>query len=128
MATKSLRLIILTSAGALLDVPDVTWVQARLADGGGLGVYPGHAPLLAETQTAALRYGVAGKERQTERLEAGILRVTPGHVLLLTGGAPSEGAVNASAPDAPPAFDRLAAALLAAGQLDPLLEWEPDES
>jgi len=124
VAVKRLRLTVLTPAGPLLDVSDVAWVQARLADGGGLGVYPGHAPLLAETQTAALRYGVAGKELQTERLAAGVLRVTPDRVWLLTGGATSTGTVDARAPDAPQSFERLAAALLAAEQLVPLVEWD----
>lgn len=86
MTANPLRLTVLTPAGPLLDVSDVAWVQAQLADGGGLGIYPQHTPLLAETQTAPLRYVVAGQERQTERLEAGILRVSEGQVLLLTGG------------------------------------------
>ncbi|HNT78151.1 MAG TPA: hypothetical protein PKH77_24320 [Anaerolineae bacterium] len=86
MAAKPLRLTVLTPNGLLLDETEVAWVQAQLADGGGLGIYPGHAPLLAETEAAALRYAVAGKERQTERLEAGILRVNGGEVRLLTSG------------------------------------------
>jgi hypothetical protein len=48
----SLRLIVTTPAETILDVPDVRWVQARLADGGGIGIWPGHAPLLAETVAA----------------------------------------------------------------------------
>ena len=48
--------MVLTPIKTLLDVEGVAWVQVRLADGGGIGIYPGHAPLLAETVTAPLRY------------------------------------------------------------------------
>lgn len=86
MADRRLRLTVLTPAGALLDVDDAAWVQVPLADGGSVGIYPGHAPLLAETRRAPLRYAAAGEERRTEELEAGILQVTGHRVLLLTGG------------------------------------------
>ncbi len=87
MADKRLRLTVLTPAGVLLDVADAAWVQVPLADGGSVGIYPGHAPLLAATRRAALRYATAMGEHRTEEFEAGILQVTGQQVLLLTGGA-----------------------------------------
>ena len=71
---ESFHLTVLTPAEALLDVEEVAWVQARLADGGGIGIYPGHAPLLAETVAAPLRYADASGEHKID-LSAGILQV-----------------------------------------------------
>ena len=120
MADKRLHLAVLTPAGALLDVADVAWVQALLSDGSGLGIYPGHAPLLAETRPAALRYATAAGKHQTEDLEAGVLQVIGNDVLLFTGG-PSVGPVETSGAPVGEAqqFDRLAGALLAALPADP---------
>ncbi len=66
--------MVLTPIKTLLNVEGVAWVQVRLADGGGIGIYPGHAPLLAETVTAPLRYA-NGSGEHTLDLEAGILQV-----------------------------------------------------
>jgi len=51
-----LRLTVLTPAETLLEVEGVKWVRVQLADGGGISIWPGHAPLLAETVAAALHY------------------------------------------------------------------------
>lgn len=80
-----LRLTVLTPAETLLDVEGVAWAQVRLADGGGIGIYPGHAPLLAETVTASLRYADQSGEHVLD-LEAGILQVDRGGVTVLTSG------------------------------------------
>lgn len=120
VTAKHLHLTVLTPEGSLLDVPDADWVQAQLADGYRIGVYPGHAPLLAETQTAALRYAVAGQEQQTAILEAGILRIGARQALLLTGGPAGEIAgAGPGATAAAQSYDRLAGALLATLQADP---------
>ena len=83
--TKSLRLMVLTPAKTLLDVEEVAWVQVRLADGGGIGIYPGHAPLLAETVAAPLRYA-DGSGEHSLHLEAGILQVDGEGVTIFTSG------------------------------------------
>ena len=129
MADKRLRLVVLTPAGVLLDVADVAWVQALLADGGSLGIYPGHAPLLAETRPAALRYATAAGKHQTEELEAGIVQVTGNDVLLFTG-RPSVGPVetNGASPGEAQQFDRLAGALLAGLQAAPAAAREMDDA
>ncbi len=67
-------LTVLTPVKELLQVRDVARVQVQLADGGGLAIYPGHAPLLAETVAAPLRYVVDGEEHELE-LDAGILHI-----------------------------------------------------
>ena len=71
---KTLRLTVLTPEQTLLDIQRVGWVQAQLADGGPIGVYPGHAPLLAETVAAPLRYKDPSGEHALD-LNAGILQV-----------------------------------------------------
>ena len=74
-----LQLRILTPAETVLDVTDVRWVQAQLADGAGIGIWPGHAPLLAETADASLRYA-DGTGEHSLSVKAGILNVTAGRV------------------------------------------------
>jgi len=80
-----LRLKVLTPTGPLLDVPEVAWVQVQLADGGGIGIWPGHGPLLAETRTAPLRYADQAGEHVQE-LEAGILEISRNGVVVFTSG------------------------------------------
>lgn len=60
-------------------------MRARLADGGPIGIYPGHAPLLAETITAPLRYADGSGEHMLH-LEAGILQVDDEGVTIFTSG------------------------------------------
>ncbi|MBN1259597.1 MAG: hypothetical protein JXB35_02855 [Anaerolineae bacterium] len=81
-----LRLVALTPVETLLDVAGVAWVQAPLADGGGLGVFPGHAPLLAETAPGAVRYATSEGEAELA-LDAGILRISDSVVMVFTSGA-----------------------------------------
>jgi len=85
IVSTPLRLQILTPAGPLLDLPQVAWVQVQLADGGGIGIWPGHGPLLAETRTAPLRYADQAGEHVQE-LEAGILEISRDGVMVFTSG------------------------------------------
>ena len=85
--------MVLTPIKTLLDVEGVAWVQVRLADGGGIGIYPGHAPLLAETVTAPLRYA-NGSGEHTLDLEAGILQVDGEGVTVFTSGPAQTSAVS----------------------------------
>jgi F0F1-type ATP synthase epsilon subunit len=76
---EPLRLTVLAPTQTLLDVERVTRVQAHLADGGPIGIYPGHVPLLAETVAAPLRYTDDAGEHALE-VEAGVLHVGDGSV------------------------------------------------
>ena len=69
-----MHLQILTPAEALLEVEEAQRIHVRLADGTGLSIYPGHAPLLAETVTAPVRYVDASGEHEFDA-EGGILEV-----------------------------------------------------
>jgi F0F1-type ATP synthase epsilon subunit len=81
------RLQVLTPAETLLEVEEAGRVHVRLADGTGLSIYPGHAPLLAETVTAPVRYADESGEH-TFDVEAGILQVEDRNVMVFTSGKP----------------------------------------
>jgi F-type H+-transporting ATPase subunit epsilon len=92
----SLHLTVLLPGEVLLDGIDIAWVQVQLADGGGIGIYPGHAPLLAETVTAPLRYADDEGEHTLD-LVAGILHVdSQGATILTTGEKEVEAELEAS--------------------------------
>ena len=109
---KPLRLRVLTPAETVLDVEGATKLQTRLADGGGISVYPGHAPLIAETVTAPLRYTDPEGDHVLE-LEAGILVVDATGVTIFTSGPAQPGEGQQLSSDSETHFDRLAQALLA---------------
>jgi len=111
MATaKGLHLQVLTPTQMLVSADGVSIVHAQLADGGGIGILPGHAPLIAETVTAALRYRDDAGEHEIP-LAAGILQVEQDSVTVLTRGQadPTEAAHT----KAKAHYGRLAQALLA---------------
>lgn len=72
MAT--LALTIRSPQRQLLHVDSVRWVQVPLADGGSIGILPGHAPLLAATVAAPLRYATDDGDHSLP-LAAGILHI-----------------------------------------------------
>jgi F0F1-type ATP synthase epsilon subunit len=103
-----MRLQILTPAETLLEVEETKWVHLRLADGTGLTVYPGHAPLLAETVTAPLRYVDESGEHAFD-VEAGILEVDDQGVMVFTSGKPEAAeSLRPSAVAEEKQFERLA--------------------
>jgi F0F1-type ATP synthase epsilon subunit len=115
---KPLRLTVLTPVETLLDVAEAAWVQVQLSDGGGIGIYPGHAPLLAETVAAPVRYADESGEHVLD-LEAGILQVELDGVTIFTSGTAQPENLKAP-PDSEGAhFDRLARALFTTLQTQP---------
>ena len=115
---KTLHLRVLTPAETVIDVEEVAWMQARLADGGGISIYPGHAPLIAETITAPLRYADRAGE-QTLDLGAGILVVDTDGATVFTSGEMQPGDDGEAWTDPEAQFDRLAQALLATMRAQP---------
>jgi F0F1-type ATP synthase epsilon subunit len=116
---KPLRLMVLTPAETLLDAAEVAWVQVQLSDGGGIGIYPGHAPLLAETVTALLRYADELGEHALD-LKAGILQVEGDGVTIFTSGlAQTSEVLETLEVSDGKRFDRLARALLTTLQAQP---------
>jgi F0F1-type ATP synthase epsilon subunit len=107
------HLTVLTPEQTLLEAKEVTRVQAHLADGGPIGIYPTHAPLLAETVAAPLSYADASGEHAID-LDAGILQVSDEGVTVFAGRAkPSEGSEPSPGSQNDQHFDRLARELLA---------------
>jgi F0F1-type ATP synthase epsilon subunit len=114
-----LHVTVLTPAETVLDAEEVAWVQARLADGGGIGIYPGHAPLTAETVSAQLRYADPSGEHTID-LEAGVLLVDADGVTVFTSGSSQTSQVRETwQVSEEMRFDRLAQALLATMQARP---------
>jgi F0F1-type ATP synthase epsilon subunit len=104
---------VLTPAETLLKVEAAQWIHVRLADGAGISIYPGHAPLLAETITASLRYADASGEHGFDA-RAGILQINDYHVRVFTSGEsePAGGPTSSAIPEER-RFDRLARELQA---------------
>ena len=115
---KTLHLRVLTPAETVIDIEEVAWMQARLADGGGISIYPGHAPLIAETIAAPLRYADRVGE-QTLDLGAGILVVDTDGATVFTSGEIQPGDDGEAWTDPEAQFDRLAQALLATMRAQP---------
>jgi F0F1-type ATP synthase epsilon subunit len=112
-----LGLTVLSPAGKLLDEAQVDWVRVRLADGGGIGILPGHAPLIAETVSAPLVFSRDGEEHRID-LQHGILQVETGRVVILTGGEAGGLQVDKWGEADEVRFDRLARVLLARLRLE----------
>lgn len=108
---KFLRLIVLTPEKRLLFVEGVSWIQAQLVDGGGIGIYPGHAPLLAETITYPLKYKDASGVHTID-LESGILHIDHTDVTIFTDESSSTRKPEKPFNDENKQFIRLARELL----------------
>jgi F0F1-type ATP synthase epsilon subunit len=82
---SQLYLQVRTPAETLLQVEAARWVHVRLADGAGISIYPGHAPLLAETVRGSLHYNDASGEHEFHA-RAGILQIEDDRVTVFTSG------------------------------------------
>ena len=71
---EPLRLVAWTPSETLIDAEQVEWVHVKLAGGKGLTIWPGHAPLLAETVAETVRY-TDGDGTHTLDLSSGILQI-----------------------------------------------------
>jgi F0F1-type ATP synthase epsilon subunit len=112
---ERLHLWIATPERALLDIDDAHWVRIQIADGGSIGIRPGHAPLVAQTVTADVQYADDKGEHSLE-VEQGILQVHRQGVSIFTTGSPAGRYAQMAPGRGEEQFDRLAKALLAALQ------------
>lgn len=112
-----LHLTILTPDRTLLDVGDASRVRARLVDDALLSVYPGHAPLIAETLPGPVEYDTETGYGQLNVAE-GILQVTADGVTVLTSGL-ERGDAPVERPEGDRRFDRLARQLMMGLQAPP---------
>ena len=107
---KSLHLRVWTPDEVILDIEHANWVNLELADGGSIGIRPGHAPLMAETLTAPVYYEDASGEHLLF-LEAGIIQVERPGVTVLTNGLANVEDSEERPDEEETRFDRLARAL-----------------
>ena len=103
-----LRLRVWSPAETVADVEGVQWVHVELSQARPLTIWPGHAPLLAETTAESLSYADDGGTHVLP-LSPGMLQVRENEVLILIGSV-----LQASEADSGERFDRLTDALLAA--------------
>ena len=109
---KPFELIVLTPGKTIADVQEVTHVRAQLADGGGISIYPGHAPLLAETVSAPLIYIDPQGEHSLD-LAAGILHIKSQTITIFTSGTTEQAEDDRQGvSEEDMRFDRLAKELL----------------
>ena len=81
-----LRLRVWSPAETVLDVEGVQWVHVELNRARPLTIWPGHAPLLAETTGETVRYADDAGTHVVE-LPPGMLQLRENEVLILVGGA-----------------------------------------
>ena len=80
---KSLTLRILSPEGTILEVDEASSINVPLADGGGIGIRPGHAALIAETVEGSVHYLTSAGKNQIQ-ISAGILSISENVVTILT--------------------------------------------
>jgi F0F1-type ATP synthase epsilon subunit len=102
-----LRLRVWSPAETVADVQGVHWVHVALGQARPLTIWPGHAPLLAETSAESVRYA-DDRGTHTLSLAPGLLHVRQDEVLILVGGA-----LQGSEKEGLERYDRLTDALLA---------------
>lgn len=80
-----LNLRIFSPDGISIEKTDLTAVNVPLADGGSIGIKPGHAPLIAETVRGAIRFRYESGEDSIE-VHPGVLEIIDNLVIILTAG------------------------------------------
>ena len=80
-----LTLRILTPEQIVLDKNQVQAINIPMGDGGSIGIRPGHAPLIAETNQGVVKYRLENEEIQIA-LYAGVLDIRDNIVTILTAG------------------------------------------
>lgn len=85
MNQKTLLLNIVAPEGLLKTEENLTAINITLANGFYLGIRPGHAPLIAETQVGKVHFRSETTQGDYE-LHAGVLEVRDNVVTILTAG------------------------------------------
>jgi F0F1-type ATP synthase epsilon subunit len=101
-------LIVWTPSETVIDAEQVQWIHVKLVQAKTLTIWPGHARLLAETTTEALRYADTSGEHVVD-LPGGILQVWDNTVTLFLAGTLGQRAWS-QAPEK--RFERLADTML----------------
>lgn len=109
---RTFTLHVVTPAQTLLAAFEVNWVQAQLADGGSIGIWPGHAPLLAQTVAGPLTYADA-QGHHLVVLAAGIMQIEDKGITIFSRGLATDESPS------PSQFERLTRELSARLSSDP---------
>lgn len=83
LTEKGFRVEIHSMARGPVVLENVSSLSVLLADGGWLGILPGHAPLVAATEDGILSY-TSGTEQKTLEISGGILSIADNVVSILT--------------------------------------------
>lgn len=104
-----LSLRILSPDGISIEKDNLTAVLVPLADGGWIGIKPGHTPLVAETVRGPIRFRSETGENQIE-VHPGVLEIRGNSVIVLTAGEVAQQS-ELLTPPASIEFNRLMASL-----------------
>ncbi len=107
---ERLRLLVWTPSETLIEADEVEWVHVELRGERGLTVWPGHAPLIAETVADVMRYADEEGTHVVD-LPAGIVQISADTVTVFLAGTPGEQAWSPG--DRAERFDRLLGELIA---------------
>lgn len=112
----TLSLKVLSPEGLIFKEDNLNTVSIPLADGCPIGIRPGHAPLIAETEQGVIRYRSAGSEGDVH-LHAGVVDIRENIITLLTAGK-VEKTPNSIAESPSAEYDRLMQTLITQIQID----------
>jgi len=82
---KSLTLKVFTPNGLIHELTELSTINVPLANGYPIGIFPGHAPLIAGTLQGSIRYQRT-KQKGEFKLDAGILSIRDNVVVIFTVG------------------------------------------
>jgi len=107
--SEPIRLLVWTPSETIVEADDLQWVHVELSEGQGVTIWPGHAPLLAETAAEALRYADSRGEHAVD-LPPGIVHVQGNTVTVFLAGTLDEEVSRRE--EEGRRFDRLASVML----------------
>ena len=111
-----LTLKIVSPDGSGIAKEELSSISVLLADGGWIGIKPGHSPLIAETSRGAVLFR-SGTDENSIELHPGVLEIRDNTVSILTAGEVSQH-VDFIAEPAQMTFDRLMQTLVSEHQPD----------
>ncbi|NLN69726.1 MAG: hypothetical protein GX142_02930 [Chloroflexi bacterium] len=100
-----LTLRILSPDGINIEKEGLLEISVPLADGGSIGIRPGHAPLIAETTRGAIHFRAEFEESSVDILP-GVLDIRDNAVIILSAGEITQQSGFASEPGSM-TFERL---------------------
>jgi len=88
-----LTLQVLTPEGIIFELANLDSINVPLSDDCPIGIRPGHAPLIAETNAGSVTY-LINNEKQHIDLYPGVLQIRDNNVKIITAGKLGEEATE----------------------------------